>query len=331
VVAVTQGTTHPVVSNLFGGDLQPLHGDMESLSADWRHLPTVRLNPADPAATLVLNAMALDPERQVEVLRDAIEQGQVLASGEASLGLARALIEIGDYPHAEACLSHVQSAALRDWRVSWYRGLLDLVQGRAHEAQQAFDRLYSDLSGELAPKMALALASEQGGDLDNAGRLYEVVAATDPTFTSACFGLARVRRAQNDWPGAVDAYQLVPRTSRLHTLAQLCLARTLIERDALRQPEAEDLARASATIERLNLDTSERTHRTIELLDSALHLLLSGTPAQPEVRLLGTPMQEVPVRLGLEQAYRELARLATGDEKIHLVDRANQVRPMTAA
>jgi Protein kinase G tetratricopeptide repeat len=42
-------------------------------------------------------------------------------------------------------------------------------------------------------------------------------------------------------------------------------------------------------------------------------------------------MQEDPIRLALERAYRELARLETGDEKIRLVDRANQVRPMTAA
>ena len=37
------------------------------------------------------------------------------------------------------------------------------------------------------------------------------------------------------------------------------------------------------------------------------------------------------MRLALEQAYRDLARLATGDDKIQLVDLANQVRPMTAA
>jgi hypothetical protein len=35
------------------------------------------------------------------------------------------------------------------------------------------------------------------------------------------------------------------------------------------------------------------------------------------------------VRLALEQAYRDLAWPAAGDEKIRLVDRANQVRPVT--
>jgi serine/threonine-protein kinase PknG len=331
VVTISQGTTHPVVSNLFGGDLQALHADAESLRPDWRDLPSVRLNPADPAATLVLNAMVLDPERQVSVLREAIEQGQAQATGEASIGLARALIEVGDHDDAEACLAQVESASPRDWRVAWYRGLSVLSQHRPTEAQQVFDRLYAELSGELAPKLALAFAAELGGDLDTAGRMYEVVASTDTSFTSACFGLARVRRAQGDRAAAVDAYNLIPRTSRLHTLAQLSLARMLIERDVSGLPVVNDLVRASVVIERLSLDTGDRAQLATELLEAALDALTRGGATPSDALLLGSPLQEEAVRLGLERAYRDLARLATGQEKIDLVDRANEKRPMTAA
>jgi serine/threonine-protein kinase PknG len=45
---------------------------------------------------------------------------------------------------------------------------------------------------------------------------------------------------------------------------------------------------------------------------------------------LGRPLEENGIRLGLERAYRELARLASGEDKIRLVDRANEVRPLTA-
>jgi len=218
----------------------------------------------------------------------------------------------------------------RDWRVVWYRALSQLVQGRPSEAQRLFDHLYSELSGELAPKLALASAAELAGDLDTAGRLYEVVASTDASYTSACFGLARVRRAQGDRAGAVDAYQLIPRTSRLYTLAQLSMARALNERDGGQLPSVDDLARASAAIERLSLDPGQRSQLTVEILGTALELLEQRV--QPsDAMLLGAPFQEEPVRLALEQAYRDMARLATGDEKIHLVDLANQVRPMTAA
>jgi serine/threonine-protein kinase PknG len=332
VVAVTHGTTHPVVSNLFGGDLQPLHGDADNLGPDWRHLPSARLNPADPAAGLVLNAMVLDPEGQVDVLREALAQGQVQATGEAGLGLARALIETGDHAEAEGCLAQVQSAAASDWRVAWCRGLLLLAQGRFPEAQHVFDHLYAELSGELAPKLALAFAAEQAGDLDTAGHLYDVVAATDAGFTSACFGLARVRAAQGDRVGVFDAYQLIPRTSRLYTLAQLTLARTLIAGDAAGPPTADDLSRASSAIERLALDGGQRAALAVELFEAALALLNSrSVEPSGDAVLLGRPLQEEPVRLALEQAYRDLARLAGGDEKVRLVDRANQVRPMTAA
>ncbi len=332
VVVLNQGVMHPIVSNLFGSDLQALHADTESVRPDWRDLPSVRLNPADPAAALVLNAMALDPGRQVAVLRESIEQGHAQASGEASIGLARALIEVGDHEGAEACLALVEAEAPRDWRVAWYRGLSLLVQYRPAEAQQVFDRLYSELSGELAPKLALAFSAEIAGDLHAAGRLYEVVSATDSGFTSACFGLARVRRAQGDRAGAVDAYQLIPRTSRLYTLAQLSLARLLIERDVSGLPVVDDLVRASTVIEGLALDAGDRAQLATELLDAALDALTAGGARPSDALVLGSPLQEVPVRLALERAYRDLARLATSDEeKIRLVDLANQKRPLTAA
>jgi serine/threonine-protein kinase PknG len=331
VVVVNQSTTHAVVSNLFGGDLQPLHGDADNLGPDWRHLPPARLNPADPASSLVLNSMMLDPERQVAVLQEAIEQGQAQATGEVSLGLARALIETGEYAHAEACLEKVAAAASRDWRVTWYRGLSLLAEGRHADAQRLFDALYSELCGELAPKLALAVAAEHAGDLETAGRLYEVVAGTDPSFTSACFGLARVRRAEGDRGAAVDAYLLVPRTSRLYALAQLAIARTLMEREGDRRPFVDDLGRASGTIERLSLEGGQLFELTTELLGAALDLVLSRAASPSDTLLLGIPMQEEAIRLALERAYRELARLATGDEKITLVDRANEFRPITAA
>jgi serine/threonine-protein kinase PknG len=225
----------------------------------------------------------------------------------------------------------VESASPRDWRVVWYRGLSVLSQHRPTEAQQVFDRLYAELSGELAPKLALAFAAELAGDLDTAGRMYEVVASTDTSFTSACFGLARVRRAQGDRAAAVDAYNLIPRTSRLHTLAQLSLARMLIERDVSGLPVVDDLVRASVVIERLSLDTGDRAQLATELLEAALDALTRGGAKPSDALLLGSPFQEDAVRLGLERAYRDLARLATGQEKIDLVDKANEKRPMTAA
>src|SRR5205807_354452 len=211
----------------------------------------------------------------------------------------------------------------------WYRGLSLLAQGRPDDAGRAFDLVYSELPGELAPRLALALSAEMAGHLDLAARHYYLVASADPGFVTASFGLARVCLAQGDVAGAVEAYRRVPPTSSLHTQAQLALSRALI-RGGRPVPTADDLALASSVIERLSLPAEQRAGLTVELLEAALALIAAGGGAQTgEVQLLNRPLREIPVRLALEQAYRELAWGAVGDEKIRLVDRANQVRPVT--
>ena len=332
VVAVTRGTPAPAPSRLFGGDLQPFEAASGGSVArpEWRHLPPVGIDQADAAASFVLNAARLrDPARQVAMLREAVAQRRTPDTAEVELGLARALIEIGDLAGAEACLGRAEAIAGRDWRAAWYRGLSLLAEGRPPAARTAFDRVWSELPGELAPQLALALAAELDGDLDAAERLYRVVAATDPGFTSACFGLGRVREARGDRAGAVEAYGAVAPTSSLRQEAQLAAARALL-RASPRPPGVDELAAAAATIERLAVDAGTRGELRVLLLETALERLGSGAlEPRPDVRLLGQPLEPVPLRLALERAYRDLARLATGREKIRLVDLANRVRPRT--
>jgi serine/threonine-protein kinase PknG len=287
------------------------------------------VDPRDPAASYVLDAQVLEPVQQVGVLREAIAEAQVEATTEAQLGLARALIEAGQHADVEGILAAIGATNPHEWRVSWYRGLSRLAQVRPEDATRAFDLVYSELPGELAPKLGLALAAELAGNLDTAGRFYDIVSAVDPSFISASFGLARVRLAQGDVAGSVEAYGRVPPTSSLHTQAQLALARALI-RGSGPVPTVDDLSSASQVLDRLSLPDEHRAGLTIELLEAALALLASGgAPQAGDVHLLGRPLREIPVRLALEQAYRDLAWPAAGDEKIQLVDRANQVRPVT--
>jgi serine/threonine-protein kinase PknG len=328
VTSGSQGSPRPAPSKLFGGDVYAVRGAATGASPgpDWRHLPPLRVDPRDPAASYVLDALGLEPGQQVRMLRDALGQGLVEETPEAVLGLARALIEAGLHAEAEATLARVDGQGRREWRGIWYRGLSLLAQGRPDEAGGAFDLVFSELPGELAPKLGLALAAELSSQLDVAARNYDVVASADPTFISACFGLARVRLAQGNVAGAVEAYARIPPTSSSYTQAQLALARALIRGGRT----AEDLASASAVIERLSLADEQRAGLAVELLEAALALLASGgAPQAGDVHLLGRPLREIPVRLALEQAYRDLAWPAAGDEKIRLVDRANQVRPVT--
>ena len=71
------------------------------------------------------------------------------------------------------------------------------------------------MPGELAPKLALALACERGGEPAVAEGLYTTCASTDANYVAAgAFGLARLRGARGDVAGAVGALDLVPSTSR---------------------------------------------------------------------------------------------------------------------
>jgi serine/threonine-protein kinase PknG len=290
VVAVTSGRPAPAASGLFGSDLQPFE--------------------------VAAGASVGRPEWR---------HLPPVAVDRADLSMARALIDLGDFRAAEAALER----AGPDWRVLWYRGVSFLAQQQPAAARDAFDRVCSELPGELAPRLALALAAELDGDLAAAGRLYEGVAATDPGFTSACFGLGRVREALGDRGGAVAAYALVAPPSSLHVEAQLAVARALLS-PAPGPPSAEELARASATIDRLALDPAVRGELRVRLLETALDQLGAGAlEPRDDVRLLGQALRTPPLRLELERAYRDLARLATGAERVRLVDLANRVRPRT--
>jgi serine/threonine-protein kinase PknG len=330
VVATETNTPRPASSHVFSGDMLALtnSGDFEPIRADYHQLPIPMLDSTDPGFNVVLNAGAMsDPTKRVASLRQALQQFP--ASVEAQLRLANSLIDVGAYEEVEQILANVEEKDAWDWRVLWYRGRALMAQGKAKDAQAAFDQVYFDLPGELAPKLALGLAAEQAGNFKLAIKMYDLVSRTDPSYTSAAFGLARCLCATGDRKGAVAALERVPQTSNLFTRSRVEVARTLIntERSA---PGAKELKDASAAIEAIALEGMDRYRLTKQVLETALHLVTSQalSPAS-SIAILGQPLEELYLRKGLEKSLRAMAHLTTGDEKIRLVDEANRVRPRT--
>ena len=330
VVATETNTPRPASSNVFGSDMLALtnSGDFEAIRADYHQLPIPMLDSTDPGFNVVLNAGAIsDPSKRVASLRQAVQQFP--ASVEAQLRLANSLIDVGAYDQVEPLLAKVEAQDPWDWRVLWYRGRSLMAQDKAKEAQAAFDQVYFDLPGELAPKLALALAAEQAGNIPVAIKMYDLVSRTDPAYTSAAFGLARCLCATGKRKDAVTALERVPQTSNLFTRSRVEVARTLIntERSA---PGTNELKEASAAIEALTLEGMDRYRLSKQVLETALHLVTSRSlsPAS-SIAILGQPLEELYLRKGLEKALRDMAHLANGDEKIRLVDEANRVRPRT--
>ncbi|MEV6107083.1 tetratricopeptide repeat protein [Streptomyces sp. NPDC051940] len=306
----------------------PLDGRPAALA-----LPVPRVDAADPNAGFLAGLMASAPAEVSAAL-----QAAPVASLELKLRQVRAWLDNGDYFTAAESLRELESEYPDDWRVVWYRGLTALTTGDRESAALAFDAVYDAFPGEPAPKLALGVCAEVLGQLDNAAEYYRLVWATDPSYVSAAFGLARVKLASADRIGAVRALESVPESSIHFTAARVAAVRARLRQRGPHEPLLPDLQASATQVEQLRefgLDPLRRETLSTEVLGSALDWVLSGRSGgqqlpSPAEGLLGSPVDEKGLRFGLERSYRALARLAQrGDERIALIEQANRFRPRT--
>jgi serine/threonine-protein kinase PknG len=320
VVALDGGAAQPTPSKLFSPELIT-----NPDAADWKSLPVPAVDPVDPQAALLASLSGATPEQVVAALERAP------FTPEIGFRLAQAHVVGGDYDLADRTLDRLTKEDPSDWRIHWWRGIRALASGYLDAAVNELDEVYSELPGELAPKLALACGLELKGDPARAGGYYARVALTDPTSASAAFGLARCRMRTGDRAGAAVALQGVPATSSAHARAQVTLCRVLATEVNGTSPSLADLVAASQTIEQLQVDAEIRFGLTREILASALAMLTAGhIPPDGTTRIGGAALDERDIRKGLEKTCRELARYAaTRAEKIALIDKANEYRPLT--
>ena len=262
-----------------------------------------------------------DPVQRLAALESAPSK-----SPEVLLAQARAALEAGSYERVDEAVLALFVDDPWEWRAVWMSGLVALARERTAEAQSAFNAAYGQVPGELAPKLALAVACEAGGEADVAESLYMVCARTDANYIApAAFGLARIRAGRGDIAGAVTALDLVPATSRAFTQARRRRAGLLAESGG----GLASLAAALESIDNLTIDPVDRSRFRVDVLHSALELVESHG-ADTTVRIGGRPAAEPALRDGLEAAYRDLAGYAASrEERVHLVDQANAVRRWT--
>jgi serine/threonine-protein kinase PknG len=139
----------------------------------------------------------------------------------------------------------------------------------------------------------------------------------------AAFGLARIRAARGDVDGAVSAYKLVPTHSSAYRTARAGLAELL----ARANRGLPDLAEALRTLSDTSLTARRRAEVTTHIYREALESVRTDGP-NPDVHLGTHRATEPGLRVGLEQALRELAsRTPDTAERLVLVDEANAIRP----
>ena len=283
VAAKSSGVANTAsASTLFG--VPTVAGDR----TNWRQLPRLRVAADDPV------------EKQVERAYEALDAGN-----------ARVLDE---------CVQGMLTADPWEWRAVWLAGLGALAAKDYVTAQSSFNAVYGQVPGELAPKLALAVACELGDEPDLAETLYKVCASTDANYvTPAAFGLARVRAAHDDIAGSLAALQLVPSTSRGYPESQRLLATNLVAVAS----DPDGITKALSALSSARLDPQVEAEQEQVLYELALDLS-KGT----SLRLAGREVPASQLRDLLEQTYRKRARLSEDPAvRAAFVDLANSIRP----
>ncbi|MDQ2781633.1 MAG: serine/threonine-protein kinase PknG [Actinomycetota bacterium] len=294
---------------------------IETDSLDWQTLPGLRPDPSDPQSSWLHGLSRGTPEERLESLSRA-----PALTPEVQLESCRAALAAGRPDVVEAATTTMLRADPWEWRAVWMQGLVALQQGDPRAAQSAFNAVYGQVPGELAPKLALACACEGSGELDVAENLYAACARTDANFTpAAAFGMARIRGGRHDDDGAVQALDLVPPTSRAFALARQARA-DLLTRSGAGVPA---LSQAWASVDTVLMDPRERARLDVRIfrmgLDEVVH-----RGEQPALHIGAHPATVRGMREALETSLRQLARLTPerGD-RVALVDQANEARPWT--
>lgn len=290
-------------------------------SIGWDRLPALRADPTDAQHAWLSSVSDDDAATRLTDLAAAPED-----SPDVLLARARAHLELGQGDQARVVTEALLAADPWDWRALWVDGLSALSAGDWPGATAAFSTVYQQVPGELAPKLALAVACEYGGLPDVAEGLYATCASTDAAYAApAAFGMARVRAGRQDTLGAVAALDQVPSTSRGYPESRQLRA------DVLLASGASDLGvldQALTSIRSVRMDPTEQQRYAVRILRHALDVVLASGDSDRHVG--GVVADQVSLRDALEAGYRALAReapeLAT---RIELVNEANAVRNRT--
>ncbi len=288
---------------------------------EWDELPALRIDTTDPQYAWLSNVSLEDPAERLAELRRAPEPSPevLLAQAKAALQLRR-----GDLVHQ--IVDQMLAADPWEWRAVWVSGLSSLDSGDFAAAQSSFNAVYGQIPGELAAKLALALACERGGEGEIGEALYRTCASTDANYVApAAFGMARIRTARKDIAGAVQALDLVPSTSRSFTEARRLRAIALYQSGQ----GLPALAQAMDSLKGVTLDPRDEAELTASILERAV-AEVNRTGPKTGVMIGPYAARDETLRDGLETTYRTLAGIETDESRRYgLVDKANAVRRWT--
>lgn len=285
---------------------------------DWRQLPKLKPDITDPQYGWLSGVSDTDPVQRLAALEQAPQ-----ATAEVLLAKATAALEMDNQRLVRQYVNEILAADPWEWRAVWLSGMASLKVGDWRTAQSSFNAVYGQVPGELAPKLALAVACEQGDEPAIAENLYLICASTDANYvTPAAFGLARLRAQRRDLQGTLDALDMVPSTSRGYLESRRLEAEHLLGFGA----GLPDLQRAMLATHNARLDALTQARIDVDIYERALSEV-STKGAQATTTIGDVPATPIALRDRLETAYRTLAVLEPESSvRVQLVEKANKTR-----
>jgi serine/threonine-protein kinase PknG len=286
-------------------------------------LPAMKIDSADASAPLLAGITDMEPLQRRAALAAAPDRTTAVVLAEALLH-----VELIDVPNATRLIDELLAHDAWDWRAVWAQGLLALQRNEPGEVVRAFNAVYGQLPGELAPKLALARACELAGDLDVAERLYAVCSRCDANYVAAAqFGLARVSEALGRNDDALAALGRIPTTSRAWVPGQRRRVELLNSKNAT----VAQLDQAATELEKFPIDPREKLVLRTALLRHGFEALAGGKIiSSGPTTIGGVTVSDKALRSAIEKSLRDTARLTENEnERVALVDEANRIRPRT--
>ena len=262
--------------------------------------------------------LSSEPKERLTQLARAPQQ-----TSEVILERMRAAIIIGNTVFANRQGQELLKQNPWQWRAVWYQGVAAMQAEDWTSAIAHFNAVYGQLPGELAPKFALAVACERGGQKELAEHLFAVCATTDANYvTGSAFGLARLRAERGDRAGILQALELVPGTSSGYSSAQRMRADQLLAQT----DTPESLLAAWEAITAAQLDQQDTANYQAKILSRALPVLKKH-PEAKQYQFGNIPFTDAAIRSQLESTYRQLANYQEdAAEHNRLIEQANTTR-----
>ena len=329
-IVALKTTPKPMESQVFTSDNLLNSDDSEaSEKVKVELLPTLKIDVKDGAANELLRLSAIvEPLKRQDALLQLAEKYKE-TSAEARLRLADVYIIVNKYEQAEGLLKELEAEDEFDWRVHWYRGKVLLAQNKYQLAKSEFEKVYFEMPGEVAPKLAIGYCTELSGSLNEAEHYYARVSKVDPNNTTACFGLARCLRKKGDIVGASNALNAVPANHSLYSQSRIMLAKVLMLNEQSINEQVLD--QLSQVVSAISIEGGIVHQLIAKVLTYAVNMIDRRVVKESTSdKVLGYARTLTSLRKGAESEYRKAAHFAEiKAEKIFWVDLANSVRPVT--